>query len=95
MPQEYQVVALPHLLSLMDVPNKDEIIEAIKNAQQNQTPEQIQESIDAAVEQALMKSGHDLKSRELDLRYSPDKMQAEISEIVARTVKMGVELAEI
>ena len=37
MPQQYQVVALPYLLQLMDIPDKDEIITAIKDAQQNQT----------------------------------------------------------
>lgn len=93
MPQEYQVVALPHLLSLMDVPNKDEIIDAIKEAKQNKTPEQIQEAIDAAVEQALMKAGHDLKNRELDLKYSPERMMAEINKMVSETVKNGVQSA--
>lgn len=93
MPPEYQVIALPHLLSLMDVPNKDEIIEAIKNASQQQTPEQVQEQVDQAVADALQKSGYDLKARELDLKYSPDKLQAEIEKIVSETVKNGVQSA--
>ena len=90
MPPEYQVIALPHLLSLMDVPNKDEIIEAIKNASQQQTPEQVKRQTDAAVADALQKSGHELKARELDLRYSPERMQAEIEKMVSETVKNGV-----
>ena len=93
MPQEYQVVALPHLLSLMDLPEKDSIIEAIKNAQQNSTPEQIQEQIDAAVEQALMKAGHDLKSRELELKYSPEKLMAEIRKITSEATESGLRAA--
>jgi hypothetical protein len=90
MPQEYQVIALPHLLALMDVPDKEEIIKAIKEASQQQTPEQVQQKIDQAVKDALQKSGLDLKSRELDLKYSPDKLMAEIQRLVSETVKNNV-----
>ena len=93
MPQEFQVVALPHLLSLMDVPNRDELIEDIKNAQQNQSPEAIQQRIDEAVKLALERSDHDLRSRELDLKYAPDKLMAEIQKLVSETVKNGVQSA--
>lgn len=90
MPQEYQVVALPHLLSLMDVPNQDQLIEDIKNARQQATPEQIQARIDEAVKLALTQSDHDIRRRELDLKYSPDKLMAEIQKIISETVKNGV-----
>lgn len=93
MPQQYQVVALPYLLQLMDIPDKDEIIKAIRDAQQNQTPEQIQEQIDQAVKDALAKSGYDLKSRELELKYNPERLAAEIDKIVSETVKNGVQSA--
>lgn len=93
MPQEYQVVALPHLLSLMDVPNRDELLEDIKNASQNATPEQIQARIDEAVQLALERSDHALRSRELDLKYNPDKLMAEIDKMVSETVKNGVQSA--
>lgn len=93
LPQEYQIIALPHLLSLMDVPNKEEIIKAIQEAKQQQTPEQIQEKIDAAVKQALINAGNDLKSRELDLKYSPERMMAEMNKLVSETVKNGVQSA--
>ena len=79
MPQEYQVIALPHLLALMDVPDKDDIIKAIQAAQGQETPEQIQSRIDKAVDEALMKAQHDLKSRELDLKYNPERERAEPS----------------
>ena len=90
MPQEYQVIALPHLLALMDVPDKEEIIKAIKEASQQQTPEQVQQQIDQAVKDALQKSGFDLKSRELELKYAPDRLMAEIQKLVSETVKNNV-----
>lgn len=93
LPTEYQVVALPHLLALMDVPNKEEIIQGIKEAQQHETPEQIQARIDEAVRQALIKSGYEVKMRELDMKYSPDLMKAEIGKIISETVKNGVQAA--
>jgi len=91
MPQEFQVVALPHLLSLMDVPNREELIEDIKAAQTQLTPEVVQQRIDEAVKLALERSDHDLRARELDLKYNPDKLMAEIKKIIADTVKTGVE----
>lgn len=90
MPQEYQVVALPHLLSLMDIPDKDQIIEDIQNAKQQTTPEQLQAKIDEAVNAALQKAGYDLKNKELDLKYAPERMMAEIKKLVAETVEIGV-----
>ena len=93
MPQQHQVVALPHLLSLMDIPNKDEIIEAIRKASEQQTPEQIQEAMDGAVQDALRASDREIRLKELELKYNPDKIQAEISKIVSETVKNGVQSA--
>lgn len=90
MPQEYQVIALPHLLALMDVPDKEDIIKAIKEASQQQTPEQVQQQIDEAVKTALQNAGMDLKMRELDLKYSPERMMAEIQKLVSETVKNNV-----
>jgi hypothetical protein len=86
MPQEFQVVALPHLLSLMDVPNRDELLEDIKKAQAQSSPEAIQQRIDEAVKQALQMSDHDIRSRELDLKYAPDRQAAETAKIVSETV---------
>lgn len=86
MPPEYQAVALPHLLNLMDLPNKEDIIRAIQESQGRESPEQIQTRIDEAVQKALDHAQYELKHRELDLKYSPEKMQAEIRKIVASTV---------
>lgn len=74
MPQNLQVVCLPHLMSLMDVPNKDAIIEAIQQSSQSMTEEQVQQRID----QALKDAGHDLKARELELKYNPEKIAKEL-----------------
>lgn len=84
MPQDVQVVVLPHLLSLMDVPHKDEIIKAIVEARSTLTEDQVQERIDAAVRQALKDAQYDLRSRELDAKYGPERMAAELAKIAAQ-----------
>lgn len=91
MPPQYQEVALPHLLSLMDVPNRDELLEDIKNAKNQMTPEMVDQKIKEAVDQALTQSDHDIRRRELDLKYSPDKLLAEIGKLISETVKNGVQ----
>lgn len=91
MPPQYQEVALPHLLALMDIPDREEIIADIKAARLTSTPEQIQERINQAVDDALRQSDHALRSRELDAKYSPEKMQAELDKMVAERVKISVE----
>lgn len=93
MPQQYQVVALPHLMALMDVPNREDIIKAIQEAKDQQSPEQVQARIDEAVKMALQQSDHALRARELDLKYSPEKLLAEIDKLVSETVKNGVQSA--
>ncbi len=66
-PPEYQRIMMPHLFALMDVPNKQDIIKAIKEmGDGSPTPEQIQQQIDDAVQAALSKAQYDLKTRELD-----------------------------
>ncbi len=84
---------MPHLLNLMDVPNREDIVRAVRDAQGKETPEQIQERIDKAVEDALTKAQHDLKSRELDLKYSPERMRAELGKLVSEQVLNGIQAA--
>lgn len=91
MPQEYQVIAMPHLLALMDIPEKDQIISEIRDVAKKESPEQIQVRIDQAVDEALRQSDHAIRSRELDEKYNPEKMRAEIDKIVAERVKISVE----
>ncbi len=64
MPQQYQAAVLPFLVSLMDVPFKREVVEAIRGASQQPTEEQIKQQI----QDALAKAGTDLKARELDIK---------------------------
>jgi hypothetical protein len=91
MPQNLQVAVLPHLLNLMDVPDRQDIIAAIQQASQQLTPEQIQQKIDEAVNLALSQSGAELKARELDLKYSPAMLDAQVRQMVANAFKINVE----
>lgn len=89
MPDNYQKVALPHLLSLMDVPNGDVIIEQIKEADDQTSPEQIAAQIAEAVEAEVMKRQFDLKERELDMKE--EKTAVEIDKIVSESVNNALE----
>lgn len=90
LPDQYKVAVMPFLVSLLDVPFKRDVIQAIKAVDQQQTPEQIKEQIDAAVKDALAKSGNDLKARELELKYNPERMRVEIDKLVSEVVKNNV-----
>lgn len=89
LPPNYQVAVLPFMVSLMDMPYKDKIIEAIKAVQETPTPEQIQAQIDEAVQNALAKSDKDLKERELAMK----EKQAEVDMLLgrAKAVQTGVQ----
>lgn len=93
MPQKFQEAVLPHLLSLMDIPDREEVIRIIREAAQNMTPEQIDEKVAEAVDRALKDAQIDLKRMELERKYTPELMQAQIAEAVARAVKTNVEAA--
>jgi len=82
LPPEYQPVVLPHLLALMDVPDKEEILKAIQEVKDRPSPEM-----------EKIKADNEFRDRELALRYNPDKLQAEIASIVAKTVQTGVQSA--
>ncbi len=89
MPSDLQAVCLPHLLTLADVPNKDDIIRSIMEAQAHESPEAIQKRIDDAVQMALVKAQTELKSRELDIKEG--KQAAEVAKIVAETVLTNIQ----
>lgn len=82
MPPQFQQVAMPYLIALMDLPNREDIIKAVREAAQQMTPEQIQGRIDEAVNQARMANARDLK-QELSLRYPKEKLDAEIGKLLA------------
>ncbi len=79
LPAEYQPVVLPHLLALMDMPNKEEVLKSIQEVKSRPDPEL-----------EKIKADQDFRERELVARYSPEKLQAEIAKIVAETVATGV-----
>ena len=91
LPEQYQAAIMPFMVSLMDVPFKREVIEAIRAVDQQQSPAQIEQRIKEAVQQALIKAGNDLKARELDMKER--KTDAEINAIVAQAVQTGVQSA--
>jgi len=82
LPPEYQPVVLPHLLALMDVPDKKEILEAIQEVKNRPSPEM-----------EKIKSDNEFRDRELMMKYNPEKLTAEISKIVSETVANGVKSA--
>lgn len=82
MSESMQQAVAPFMIGLMDLPHKREIVEAIRAAGE-------QESAEAAQQ----RRANDLKEQELSLKYSPDKLRAEIENIVADTVVKGVTAA--
>jgi len=79
------------LVSLMDVPFKKDVVEAIQAAGEQATPEQIEARIAEAVKQALANSNAELKMRELDIKEG--KTDAEIEKIRREAVLIGVQAA--
>lgn len=80
MPPEYQQLALPHLLMLMDVPNRDDIIKAVREMAQKESPEaahlKMQDEIARIVAEAQVR-----------------KLDAETEQIKAKRVETGVDTA--
>jgi hypothetical protein len=54
---------MPFLASLMDVPFKRALVEALRDAVAHESPEQVEQRIQKAVADALAKAGNDLKAR--------------------------------
>ena len=82
LPQELQTVVMPFMIDLMDLPRKEQIVEAIRNATGQASPEQLREQI----KQELM---FELKERELALRER--EIAAREKLIAAQTVQTGVQ----
>ena len=91
MPPQFQAVAFPLMASLMDLPFKRELTEALQQAGAQETPEQVEQRIQQAVAQALKDAGNELKSRELDMK---EKLtEAQIKQLMAQAVQTGVQAA--
>lgn len=84
LPQELQKVALPFMVNLMDLPAKEDLVEAIRQASAAPDPEQLREQI----KQELM---HDLKERELAMKA--EQVAAGTKLDAAKAVQIGVQAA--
>ncbi len=91
LPQQYQAAMLPFMVSLMDVPFKRDVVEAIRAAAEQESPEQVEQRIKQAVEDALAKSGAELKMREIAIKERIG--EADIERIRAQAVQIGVQAA--
>jgi len=82
MPPHYQVVGFPFLLTLMDIPNREEFLAAIKDADQQITPEQVKQMVEDAKKQVKLEIMTAQKDRELDIK----EKQSDVDQI-----KKGIE----
>lgn len=89
LPQNVQAAVLPYVIALTDTPFKKDIIEAIRNAVNAPTPEQIEQQIKDAVTQALKDAGNEWKLKELELKER--KAESDIKLIEAKAVQTGVQ----
>ena len=84
LPAQYQAAVLPFMVSLMDVPFKKDVVEAIRGASSQEDP--------AAVEQRVRADlANQNKAREIDLKER--QSEAQIKVLMAQAVKTGVEAA--
>ena len=90
LPEQYRAAITPYLVSLTDAPFKRQLIETLRAVDERGSPEQVEKQIQEAVRDALARAGNELKAKELDLKYSPEKLRAEIAKIVSETVESGV-----
>ncbi|BEP54529.1 hypothetical protein GmRootV118_17730 [Variovorax sp. V118] len=91
LPAQYQAAAMPFLASLMDVPFKRDLVEALRSAGQQASPEDIERQIQERVAQEVKLAGHELKARELDMKER--LTDAQIKQIMAQAVQAGVQAA--
>ena len=89
LPANIQVAVLPYVIALTDTPFKKDVIQAIKDASQAPTPEQIQQQIQDAVKQALADAGNEIKLRELELKEKLAQVDMKLTE--AKAVQTGVQ----
>jgi hypothetical protein len=91
MPANMQAAVMPFFVGLMDLPQKRLVVEAIRAASAQETPEGVEQRIKEAVQQALKDSGNELKAREVAIKER--KADAEIATLVAKAVHTGVQSA--
>jgi len=92
MPVRYQEAVMPFLFSLMDVPNKAEVMEVIKQISHLPTEEEIEQRI----KDEVAKAGMEVKAREVAVKEQLAQQRAELNEatikkIVAESVSRTIE----
>lgn len=80
-PPELQKILLPYMVHMMDLPKKDQIVQAVQKSMEQADPEAIREQ----VKQEIM---HDLKERELAVKER--LTDAQIRKIIADAVQSGI-----
>lgn len=91
LPPEYLAAAVPFLTQLMDLPFKRELSDVFRSVREQPTPEQIQQQIDEATQQALKDAAHDIKQQELAIKQQ--RAESEIKNLDAKAVQIGVQAA--
>lgn len=91
MPPNFQAIALPYLLNLMDMPDKQEIMDAVKKASAQPTQEDIDKMIAEAVQKALLEKFAEQKDRELAMKEKMVDVDIELK--LKDAIKKGVESA--
>ena len=90
-PDEFQRVLFPHMLSLMDVPDRQAVIDAVRQLLQAPTEDQIQQRVDQAVDEALQKADTQLAQAK---QATEDQIaKAKIRNLDANTVATGTTAA--
>lgn len=84
LPPELQMVVMPFMIDLMDLPRKQQVVQALREAQGRTDPEQLREQ----VKQELM---YELKQRELENKER--LTEAQIKRLMAQAVQTGVQAA--
>jgi hypothetical protein len=91
MPANMQAAVMPFMVGLMDLPYKKEVIDAIRAAAEQESPEGVEKRIQEAVKDALAKAGYDLKARQVAIQEN--ESDAKIRKLVSETVQTGVQSA--
>lgn len=84
LPPQYQAAMLPFMVSLMDVPFKRDVVEAVRGAAQQESPESVEKRVRSDL-------ANELKQREIELKER--KADSEIKQLDAHSVQIGVQAA--
>lgn len=82
LPAEYQAAVLPFMVSLMDVPFKRDVVEAIRNAGATEKPEEVEKRVREEL-------ANQIKSRELDIKER--LAEGELKGLDAKAVQIMVQ----